>query len=70
MARDANIISSARGLEATVTPPCIALNRLWLLIFASLCKKSLSGNFQRGVDGRVVRAALYRLGVVMRDFSP
>ena len=35
-----------------------------------LCKKSLSGNFQRGVDGRVVRAALYRLGVAMRDFSP
>ena len=35
-----------------------------------LCKTSLSNNFQRGVDGRLVRAALYRLGVAMRDFSP
>ena len=33
-----------------------------------LCKKSLNNNFQVGVDGRVLRAALCRLGVVMRDF--
>ena len=34
-----------------------------------LCKKSLANNFQIGVDARVLRAALYRLGVVMRDFD-
>ena len=34
-----------------------------------LCKKSLAGQFQIGVDDRILRAALYRLGVVARDFS-
>jgi hypothetical protein len=34
-----------------------------------LCKKGLAGNFQIGVDDRVLRAGLYRLGVVMRDFT-
>ena len=34
-----------------------------------LCKKSLGGNFQNGVDSRVLRAALFRIGVAMRDFN-
>ena len=34
-----------------------------------LCKKSVATGFQIGVDNRILRAALYRLGVVARDVA-
>ena len=35
-----------------------------------LCKQSTGGNFQPQLDHRILMAALYRLGVVMRDYAP